>query len=282
MKSCKNCGAELSDKAAVCTECGEVQNTSDNTSSDDGFFSMPYLSAAPTVNNNNSKKDTAKANKESSSVSVKAEKAEVITNDKLTDPLERAFAKRDNRNKIIRIIAIVIACVIFVSVGAYFIFRNKGYYRTLENYIDGRTSSGGTKYLSIVPELYLINAESLYNMKRPDIKKNTENYLEYVEGQLEANYGSGLSLTYKITSERTVDDKGSLDNIENTILSTYNTDVNISEAAYVNIRLTTKGSVTQSSENMSLTFYKYDGDWYCLDAMEVIQFACENSGYNLW
>ncbi len=282
MKSCKNCGAELSDKAVICTECGEVQNTSDNTASDDGFFSMPYLSAAPPVNNKNSKKDTSTETEKSSPVSSKSVKTEEIIDDKLIDPLERAFAKRDKRNKIIRIIAIVIACVILISVGAYFIFRNKGYYRTLENYIDGRTSSGGTKYLSIVPELYLINAESLYSMKRPDIKKNTGNYLEYVEGQLEANYGNGLSLTYKITSERTVEDKGSLETIENTILSTYSTDVNISEAAYVNIRLTTKGSVTQSSENMSLTFYKYDGDWYCLDAMEVIQFACENAGYNLW
>ncbi len=286
MKSCKNCGAELSDKAIICTECGEVQSNSDNTSSDDGFFSMPYLSAAaPAVSNKSSKSnknDSSTEDEKSSPASSKSVSKDDIINDKLTDPLERAFAKRDKRNKLIRIIAIVTACIIVISVGAYFIFRSKGYHRTLDNYIDGRTSSGGTKYLSIVPELYLINAESLYNMRRPDIKSNTGNYLQYVENQLQADYGNNLSLTYKITSERTVEDKNSLETIENTITSTYSTDINISEAAYVNIRLTTKGSVTQSSENMSLTFYKYDGDWYCLDAMEVIQFACENAGYNLW
>lgn len=280
MKSCKNCGAELSDKTVICTECGEVQASSDNNSSDDGFFSMPYLSAAP-VNTKSVKKDTSK-DKKKSSEAIAAVNIKDIENDKLIDPLERAFAKRDKRNKIIRITAIVVVCVIIISFGAYFIFRNKGYHRTLDNYIDGRTNSGGTKYLSIVPELYLINAESLYNMKRPDIKKNTGNYLNYVENQMESNYGKGITSSYKITSERTVDDKNSLERIENSIYSTYNTEVDISEAAYVDIRLTTKGSVTQSSESMSLTFYKYDGNWYSLEAMEVVKFACENSGYNLW
>lgn len=272
MKSCKKCGAELPDKAVICTECGEIQSKDNSSASDDEFFSMPYLSASASVNSKPNTDDESDTKNESPS----------SDDEKLTDPLERAYRKRDKRNKIIRIIALILVCAIIISTGAYFLFRSKGYYRKLDMYIDGRLTSGGTKYLSIVPDLYLINAESVYDMTRPEIKSTTGNYLQYVKDQLVEDYGSDISMSYKITSERTTDDRSSLSNIENSVLSEYSTEITISEAAYVNIRLTTKGSITQSSENMSLTFYKYDGKWYSLDAMEIIQFACENAGYNLW
>lgn len=280
MKTCKNCGAELNDEAVICRECGETQTLSVNKS-DDSMFAMPYLSA--NADTGSKKSAPKKKDAESSEISDEAiSKSDSDDNDNFTDPLEIAFAKRDRRNKIIRITALIIACVMILSTGAYFIFRNKGYHRTLEKYIEGRTTSGGTNYLSIVPELYLINAEKQYDMRRPEIKSTTNNYLEYVENQYAADYGSGLEFKYKISSERTVSDEASLEVIESSILSSYNTELDISEAAYVSIILTTKGSVTQSTENKSLTFYKYDGKWYSLDAMEIVKFACDNSGYNVW
>jgi hypothetical protein len=97
-----------------------------------------------------------------------------------------------------------------------------------------------------------------------------------------ADFGSGLDFSYKVISEVTVSDEASLDSLEETILSVYGTELVITEAAYVNIRLTTKGSVTQETENREMTFFKYDGKWYSMDAMEIIKFACENSGYGLW
>lgn len=280
MKTCKNCGAELNDEAVICRECGETQTLSVNKS-DDSMFAMPYLSA--NADTGSKKSAPKKKDAESSEISDEAiSKSDSDDNDNFTDPLEIAFAKRDRRNKIIRITALIIACVMILSTGAYFIFRSKGYHRTLEKYIEGRTTSGGTNYLSIVPELYLINAEKQYDMRRPEIKSTTNNYLEYVENQYAADYGSGLEFKYKISSERTVSDEASLEVIESSILSSYNTELDISEAAYVSIILTTKGSVTQSTENKSLTFYKYDGKWYSLDAMEIVKFACDNSGYNVW
>lgn len=280
MKTCKNCGAELNDEAVICRECGETQTLSVNKS-EDSMFAMPYLSA--NADTDSKKSAPKKKDAESSEISDEdISKSDSDDNDNFTDPLEIAFAKRDRRNKIIRITALIIACVMILSTGAYFIFRSKGYHRTLEKYIEGRTISGGTNYLSIVPELYLINAEKQYDMRRPEIKSTTNNYLEYVENQYAADYGSGLEFKYKISSERTVSDEASLEVIESSILSSYNTELDISEAAYVSIILTTKGSVTQSTENKSLTFYKYDGKWYSLDAMEIVKFACDNSGYNVW
>lgn len=280
MKTCKNCGAELNDEAVICRECGETQTLSVNKS-EDSMFAMPYLSA--NADTGSKKSAPKKKDAESSEISDEAiSKSDSDDNDNFTDPLEIAFAKRDRRNKIIRITALIIACVMILSTGAYFIFRSKGYHRTLEKYIEGRTTSGGTNYLSIVPELYLINAEKQYDMRRPEIKSTTNNYLEYVENQYATDYGSGLEFKYKISSERTVSDEASLEVIESSILSSYNTELDISEAAYVSIILTTKGSVTQSTENKSLTFYKYDGKWYSLDAMEIVKFACDNSGYNVW
>lgn len=291
MKPCKHCGAELADEAIICRECGETQPLPENKSafSENIDFSMPYLSIETSKKNKNTKKDKIddknySAYENSQENNDNAEDTNTIKDisDKMVDPLERAYAKRDKRNKLIRIAALVVVCIIILSAGAYFLFRSSGYHRTLDKYIDGRTSSGGTNYMSIVPEIYLINAESLYNMKRPNIKSTTNNYLEYVEKQYVADYGSNLTFSYKITSEHTADDTNSIKNIEESIRTTYKTELDISEIAYVTIRLTTKGSVTQSTENKSLTFYKYDGNWYSMDAMEVVKFACENSGYNMW
>lgn len=279
MKTCKNCGAALADEAVVCRECGEAQPGAVKYS-ENGLFSMPYLSVGESAGTKKSAVKKSEPVKEKQT-SAQTDKDDDI-NENYIDPMEIAFAKKDRRNKILRLIALIIACMMALSVAAYFVFRSKSYYRTLEKYIDGRTASGCTNYLSIVPEIYLINAEKQYDMRRPEIKSTTENYLEYVESQFENDYGSGLEFKYKITSERTADDRTSLDTIEDSILSAYNTEVDISEAAYVTIRLTTKGSVTQSSENTTLTFYKYDGRWYSLEAMEIVKFACENAGYNLW
>ncbi|MGN0632051.1 MAG: hypothetical protein ACI4JN_12065 [Ruminococcus sp.] len=284
MKTCEKCGAQLADEAAICRECGEAQSGALKKSEND-LFSMPYLSVSESAGS----KKKSYENKSDEVQDTDDESGAVINdsdnkneNEKYIDPLEIAFAKKDKRNKLIRIIAVVIAGIMLLSVAGYFTFRSKGYYRTLDKFIDGRTSSSGTNYLSIVPEIYLINAEKQYDMRRPEIKSTTNNYLEYVENQYENDYGTGLDFNYKITSEYTSSDKSSLENIESSILSAYKTEIDISEAAYVTIRLTTKGSVTQSTDSKTLTFYKYDGKWYSLDAMEIIQFACENAGYNMW
>ena len=285
MKSCIKCGAKLSDEALICRECGEAQSVKSVKSSGEDMFSMPYLSANTPADPGKSRasekvQKTEEKHKEEKSISSGDEQTQ--DNPQITDPLERAFAKRDRRNKLIRITALVIAALIILSTGLYFFTRKSGYYRTLDSYIDGMTSSGGSRYISIVPEIYLLKAESLYKMSRPEIKSTVNNYLEYVENQYATDYGSGLSFSYKIKSERNVTDKESIKTLEDSIKSVYSTDIDISEAAYVIISLTTEGSLKKHTENDKITFYKYDGSWYCLEAMEKIQFACENAGYQLW
>lgn len=286
MKLCIKCQAELADEAKICRECGEMQ-PSDNAA-ERNIFSMPYLSADMPAHTAEKKKTPEKADNENKtekaviSETKEEKKARRIAIDQITDPRERAFAKQNRRNKLMRITAIVIAAIAAAALVVYLFTRNTGYLRVLDKYIDGRTSSGGTAYASIVPELYLLEAEDLYDMTRPEIRSNTGNYLEYVEDQMITDFGSGLSFSYKIISEVTVSDKESLDSLEESILSVYGTDLVITEAAYVNIRLTTKGSVTQETETLEMTFFEYDGKWYSIDAMKIIKFACENSGYGLW
>ena len=284
MKSCIKCGARLSDEALICRECGEAQPVKSVKSSGEDMFSMPYLSANTSSDSGKRKapekaKKTAEIHKEE-----EVSSGNDLTPDdpQITDPLERAFAKRDRRNKIIRITALIVAVVIILSTGLYFFTRKSGYYRTLDSYIDGMTSSGGSRYISIVPERYLLKAESLYNMSRPEIKSTVNNYLEYVESQYANDYGSGLSFSYTIKSEKTITDKDSIKSLEDSIKSVYSTEIDISEAVDVTIKLTTEGSLKNHSENDTITFYKYDGSWYCLEAMEKIKFACENAGYQLW
>ncbi len=283
MKLCRNCQAELADEAKICRECGEIQ-PADNSSSSNAF-AMPYLSSNITVHSKPDKKisDQPESKEPVNIPETKEEKKErKIAVDQITDPRERAFAKQNRRNKLIRIATLIIAAAVVVVLAVFLLTRSTGYHKALDKYIDGRTQSGGTAYASIVPELYLINAEKLYSMSRPEIRSNTGNYLEYVEDQMESNFGSGLDFSYKIISEAVVTDEKSLDSLEESIKSVYGTELVISEAAYLNVRLTTKGSVTQETETLEMTFFEYDGKWYCMDAMEIIKFACENSGYGLW
>lgn len=277
MISCKKCGAELAEGAKICRECGAFQDKAADSSA---FSSVPYLSGSQ-------KKIAPKPAAEITE--TKAEKKsepkpqkEKIRIEDIADPRERAFAKQDKRNKMIRIAALLAVIVLAIAGGIFLLMRNTGYYRTLDQFLDGRISSGGTKYSAIVPETYLINAERTYDMSRPDIRSNITGYLEYVEQQLIGDYGSGVDFSYKVVSEAVSDEKADTDALEETILSTYGTDLKITEVAYVSIRLTTKGSLTQTTETDSMTFFKCDNRWCSLEAMQIIQFACENSGYQLW
>lgn len=277
MKKCTSCGAELSDEAKICRECGELQPDTGSESA----FAMPYLSVSAPATAPKSDKMTAEIteDKPAAKTKTKLSKNEI---DNLTDPRERAFAKQDRRNRMIRIAALAVAGVVAAAGAVYFLTRSTGYDRVLEKYISGRTSGGGSKYMDIVPELYLIEAEELYGMSRPDIRSTTESYLEYVEAQYENDFGSGLEFTYKTVSERESDNSADTDALEETILSAYGADISIDKAAYVSIKLTTKGSETQTTENMTMTFFEYDGKWYSVDAMQIVQYACVNAGYGLW
>lgn len=273
MISCKKCGAELADGAKICRECGALQ---ENAADSSAFSSVPYLSGSQ---KRTAPKPAAETTETKSESKPKKEKLRI---EDIADPRERAFAKQDKRNKMIRIAALLAVIVLAIAGGIFLLMRNTGYYRTLDQFLDGRTGSGGTKYSAIVPETYLINAERTYDMSRPDIRSNITGYLEYVEEQLIGDYGSGVDFSYKVVSESVSDDKADTDALEETILSTYGTDLKITEVAYVSIRLTTKGSLTQTTETDSMTFFKCDNRWCSLEAMQVIQFACENSGYQLW
>ncbi len=282
MKLCSKCGAELSDGALLCRECGTAQTA--DAQSQSSFFSMPYLSSESATSTTNSaqteKKNASAVSNVSPSVADK--KKEKIRIDQITDPRERAFAKQDKRNRMIRIAILIAVIVLAIAGGIYLLVRNSGYHRTLQQYIDGRTDAGGSKYTAIVPEVYLLEAESAYDMSRPEIRSNVNDYLEHVENQLIADYGGSLEFPYKIITETTVTNEETLDALEESIFSTYHTTVNISEAAYVTIRLTTKGSETKTTETKNLTFFKHDGKWCSLDAMQNVQFACENAGYGMW
>ncbi|MBQ8514854.1 MAG: zinc ribbon domain-containing protein [Ruminococcus sp.] len=278
MTTCKKCGAELADGARICRECGALQNTK---SSGDDFFSMPYLSAEHT------EKPPAEAARSETRIkdeplTKEEQKQEKRRIEQITDPRERAFAKQDRRNKLIRIAALIAAIALVLCGVLYLLLRSTGYHRTLDRYVDGLSSNGGTQYLAIVPELYLLEAETLYGMSRPDIRSNTGGYLEYVEEQIAGDYGDDVRFSYKISSETTSDDTATTEALEESILSAYGTSLSISDVAYVSIRLTTEGSVTKTTETKSLTFFKTGGSWYSMDAMQVVQFACENSGYELW
>jgi ribosomal protein L40E len=283
MTSCKKCGALLPEDATICPDCGTKCPTPQKAASDqshDSFFSVPYLSGAhPTLPES---EEELLAATEETPKETKKKKSRRIPIDQIADPTERAFAKQNRRNKCIRIVALIVVLALILSGVLYFFLRDNGYKQTLKAYVNGRVGGSGTQYLSIVPETYLLQSETSYDMTRPEIRSTVKSYLSYVEEQMESDFGDNLKLSYKIVSETSMEDEDTLESVESTISSTYGVDVSVTEVAYVTIHLTTKGSETQQTETKSLTFFETDGRWCSLDAMQIVTFACENAGYGLW
>lgn len=274
MKTCKTCGTALPDAARICKECGAMQEVSTASAK---TFSMPYLSAPATVKPT-AKKTTAKT----PDTPNHAEPETTASPDAYLDPRERAFAKQDRRNKLIRItIGILICCAALIGI-LYLVFRTTGYEKALDQYVTGRMTASASNYTAIVPERYLIQTESAYGFDRPKIRDTINGYFDYVRQQMEKNFGANVHMSYDVLSEKVSQSEYDIAAVEEKLSSQYHVTLDVTDVATVTIRLTTAGDATTNTETSTLTFYQTDSGWYSMEAMESIKFACENAGYNLW
>lgn len=246
---CKKCGCLLSDDATICKECGQKISSEDSKK-----FSSSYLSEGT-----------------SSSISASLE-----------DPTEKKYADMERKSRMIRrIVLIVIAVVILIFILVYFLLF-AGYKTPLRRYITGRESSGGSRYSKIVPNEFLDKIEEDYGMSRPEIRKCLDSYFNTAKSKIEEDYGAGLNFSYEVKSNSEITNENNIQQLEDEFLDKYDVKVDISKASTVNIVLKTEGSEKSTTEQNTLTFVKIGMKWYCMDAMEIINYACEYSGYNLW
>ena len=89
-------------------------------------------------------------------------------------------------------------------------------------------------------------------------------------------------LGIKVALERDVHMLYFWDKYEQKIADTYSVTVDIDKVVLANVRIVTSGSNQNATDSLTLTLFKSGSKWYCMDAMEQVDYACQYDGYDLW
>ncbi len=254
---CEHCGYEAPERAVICPECGEILPRPAQKEPEAGSekktaapaadsFSMPFLTA-----------ETAETD---------AASAE--------DPEELRRQKQEKTIRLRRrIIAAAVAAVLVLAAVLYYIFF-WGYKLAVYRYVKGVDHSSGSMYTALVPDAYMDYLESTYSTTRREVKSMMHDYFTYWN----ENYGTEGRMSYKMHDVTIQTDADALAALEDELKTSYGIQVEIKKAAEVQITINDGG--TKASEKA--TFVKIGSRWCCMQAMEDMDYVCQNDGYNVW
>lgn len=250
---CEHCGYEAPERAVICPECGEIlprekkeadAEKAEAKAAVSDSFSMPFLSS-------------------SGSQAMEQESEE--------DPREQAAQKQIQKNRLRRrIIGISAAALLVLLIVLYVVFLG-GYKLAAYRYIKGVDYSSGSMYVALVPDSYMDYLETTYETDRREVKSKIKDYFK----SWNKNYGNTGRMTYRIISHEAVNDCGAL---EDSLKTAYNITVDIKKAVTVQFDVNDGGD----KQKEKATFVQIGARWYCMEAMEQINYICEYDGYNQW
>lgn len=253
---CKHCGYEIPERAVICPECGEIvprekqdaaEKKTENTTVPDSF-SMPFLSATP-------------------------ESAEQSENAAVQDPVEIQRQQREKRTKLRRrITGISILSVLVLVVILYCVLLG-GYKLAVFRYVKGVDYASGSMYTALVPDTYIDHLEDTYDFTRREVKEMMGDYFT----SWNQNYGNPGKMSYQINSAAEMEGE-ELAELEQELKSLYDISVEIKKG--VTVKLTINDGGQKAAE--SAVFIKIGQRWYCMEAMEDIDYVCQYDGYGQW
>ena len=179
---------------------------------------------------------------------------------------------------------IVLGCVLLVLillVSGYFLFFS-GYRAVIRRYVSGRGSMSGTRYCEIVPDTFLSKLSSQYCMNRKEIRDCLDFYFQYAKEQMEDDLGADIEFAYERDETTAYTDDETLSEYETKLLEQYNVTMSLDKVVLANVRISTTGDNQNITDSVTLTLFKSGTKWYCMDAMEQVEYACEYDGYDLW
>lgn len=254
---CKNCGYEAPERAVICPECGEILPRSEQSAGaaetaeaagEPNTFSMPFLSA-----------DAGS----SSGEGIGTE-----------DPALQQEKSREKRFRRIRwILCIAIAAVLLLGVTLYQVFLGS-YKLAAYRYVKGVDRCSGSMYAALVPDEFMDYLENTYSTTRREVKENLHDYFVYWN----ENFGTEGSMSYDLSAVSELEDEDALAELEAELKNDYSMTVEIKKA--VTARITIDDGGTKATEQA--TFVKIGFRWCCIEAMEDVDFVCENDGYGVW
>lgn len=257
VKKCKFCSEILSEGAEACPACGLPVRSSQQTAAKFSGQPASVYRAPETI------KDTDTV-------------VEVVSN-------EARYARIEQKSrKTRRIVSLCTVLVVAALVTVFCVFFT-GYRTAIRRYVSGRESLSGFRYTAIVPDAFLEHLEETYSMNRKEIRSCLDNYFTFAVSQMEEQLGSSISFAYERKGETIYTDSATLEEYESNIAEAYDTDVDIEKAVLASIRLSMSGDTGSTKDSMTMTLLKEDGGgWFCLEAMEQVEYACEYEGYDLW
>ena len=252
---CKFCEQELPEGAEKCPNCGIPVRSNQKES-------PPIGAAMTTYRTPEQVKD-----------------AEPIADIEPPEVRYERLERTSRRNRWIALCAILLVLILLVS--GYFLFFC-GYRATIRRYVKGRDSMSGTRYCEIVPDAFLSKMSSKYSMNRKEIRDCLDGYFNYAKEQMADDLGSNIEFGYERDEETTYTDEETCSEYEQKIADTYSVTVDVDKVVLANVRIVTSGSNQNATDSLTLTLFKSGSKWYCMDAMEQVDYACQYDGYDLW
>jgi len=179
---------------------------------------------------------------------------------------------------------IAVACVLLVLillVGGYFLFFS-GYRAAIRRYVWGRGSMSGTRYCEIVPDSFLSRLSNEYSMNRKEIRDCLDGYFNYAKEQMEEDLGYNIEFAYERDEAMAYTDEETISEYETKLSDEYHITMSLDEIVLANVRISTTGDNRDMTDSVTLTLLKSGTKWYCMEAMEQVEYACEYKGYDLW
>lgn len=179
---------------------------------------------------------------------------------------------------------VVLGCMLLVLillVSGYFLFFS-GYRAVIRRYVSGRGSMSGTRYCEIVPDTFLSKLSSKYSMNRKETGLSGRLFpiCQRADGRtilvpiLNSPMNGMRRLHIRMMKP--------FPEYETKLSEQYNVTMSLDKVVLANVRISTTGDNRNITDSITLTLFKSGTKWYCMDAMEQVEYACEYDGYDLW
>ncbi len=225
-KFCGNCGTQLDDNAAVCTNCG--------------------ASVSLVASKNNS--------------GTPAENVISTIKEKSGPFVEKL---KSDKKFLFTVLGGVVAAIL-VLVLLFSLLFGGGYKRAVNNYIDAEYYGSFKSAVKCMPDEFWEYMEDEMNMDMDDLEDDFEESFEYREDELKDEYGKNYKVKYKITDKDELDDDD-LDEIKDNLKEMGIKKKDVKKAMEVELELTIKGSEDKDTDDITLNLVKIGSKWYVFE-----------------
>lgn len=240
-KICSNCGSEMPETSAFCTQCGASNATE----------AAPETKAAAPAAEILEK--------------GKAAAADLANRVKSIDVNEVAKKAKANPKKLIvpavAAVAVIVLLIVLLGGGA-------AYTKAIDTMIDVVFEGKIDKFKDLAPAAYWEYVEDEYDLDMDDITETLEEGLEYVMENLEDQYGEKIKVSYEVKKEKELSEK-KLEKIAEALEDTYDIDAKSVTAVYeLKVEMAISGEDDDDEDDAEMTVAKIGGKWYLISYYE--------------